>query len=86
MASAEFKELDKKSKGHLSKSAKESLRPSHQSHVITSLDSISAKKILLLKDIDQKSDIYLWLNKYKSIAKIANSLNCKSLSILDGQS
>ena len=52
MASAEFKELDKKSKGYLSKSAKDSLSPSHQSHVITSLDSISAKKILLLKDID----------------------------------
>ena len=59
MASAEFKELDKKSKGYLSKSAKDSLSPSHQSHVITSLDSISAKKILLLKDIDQKNDIYL---------------------------
>ena len=60
-ASAEFKELDKKSKGYLSKSAKDSLSPSHQSHVITSLDSISAKKILLLKDIDQKNDIYLSL-------------------------
>ena len=86
MVSAEFKELDKKSNGYISKSVKDSLSPSHQSHVISSLDSISAKKILLLKDIDQKNDIYLWLNKYKSIAKIANSLNCKSLSILDGQS
>ena len=82
--SIEFKELDKKTGGYISKSAKDSLSPGNQSHLLTSLDGIKAKKILLFKDIDQKNDIYLWLNKYKSIAKTANSIGCKNISIMDG--
>ena len=34
--------------------------------------------------IIEKNDIYLWLNKYKSIAKTANSIGCKNISIIDG--
>ncbi len=82
--SIEFKELDKKTGGYISKSAKDSLSPGNQSHLLTSLDGVNAKKILLFKDIDQKNDIYLWLNKYKSIAKTANSIGCKNISIMDG--
>ena len=85
ISSDEFKEIDKKSNGYLLKSSKEALNPGNQNHLITSINGITAKKILLVKDLNEKDDIYLWLNKYKYIAKIANSMNCKNLSILDGQ-
>ena len=85
ISSDEFKEIDKKSNGYLLKSSKEALNPGNQNHLITSINGITAKKILLVKDLNEKDDIYLWLNKYKHIAKIANSMNCKNLSILDGQ-
>ena len=68
-----FKELDKKSNGYISRSIKDSISPSNQNHLISSLGGVKAKKILLINDLNEKDDIYLWLNKYKYIAKIANS-------------
>ena len=85
LASPEFKELDKKSNGYISKSIKDSISPSNQNHLISSLEGVKAKKILLINDLNEKDDIYLWLNKYKYIAKIANSIGCKNLAVLDGQ-
>ena len=84
-SSSEFKELDKKSKGYLLKSSKDALNPGNQNHLVSSLEGIKAKKILLIQDLNEKDDIYLWLNKYKYVAKVANSMNCKSMAILDGQ-
>ena len=85
LASPEFKELDKKSNGYISRSIKDSISPSNQNHLISSLGGVKAKKILLINDLNEKDDIYLWLNKYKYIAKIANSIGCKNLAVLDGQ-
>jgi leucyl aminopeptidase len=85
LASPEFKELDKKSNGYISRSIKDSISPSNQNHLISSLIGVKAKKILLINDLNEKDDIYLWLNKYKYIAKIANSIGCKNLAVLDGQ-
>ena len=66
-SSSEFKELDKKSKGYLLKSSKDELNPGNQNHLISSLEGIKAKKILLIQDLNEKDDIYLWLNKYKYV-------------------
>ena len=85
LASPEFKELDKKSNGYISRSIKDSISPSNQNHLISSLGGVKARKILLINDLNEKDDIYLWLNKYKYIAKIANSIGCKNLAVLDGQ-
>ena len=85
LASPEFKELDKKSNGYISRSIKDSISPTNQNHLISSLGGVKAKKILLINDLNEKDDIYLWLNKYKYIAKIANSIGCKNLAVLDGQ-
>jgi len=85
MASSEYKELDKKSNGYISRSIKDSISPTNQNHLVSSLNGVKAKKILLINDLNEKDDIYLWLNKYKYIAKIANSIGCKNLAILDGQ-
>ena len=54
VASAEFKEIDKKSKGYISKSSKESLNPGNQNHLLSSFDGIKAKKILLFQDLEIK--------------------------------
>ena len=62
MASAEFKELDKKSKGYLLKSSKDSLNPGNQNHLISSLDGIKAKKILLFQDLNEKNNLY-WIRR-----------------------
>ena len=85
LASPEFKELDIKSNGYISRSIKDSISPSNQNHLISSLVGVKAKKILLINDLNEKDDIYLWLNKYKYVAKIANSIGCKNLAVLDGQ-
>ena len=43
----DFKELDKKSNGYISRSIKDSISPSNQNHLISSLGGVKAKKILL---------------------------------------
>ncbi len=84
LSSSEFKEIDKKSKGYLSKVVKDLITPANQNQLISSLEGINAKKILIFKDLSENDDIYLWLNKYKSIAKQANSIGCKNISLIDG--
>ena len=57
LASPEFKELDKKSNGYISRSIKDSISPSNQNHLISSLIGVKAKKILLINDLNEKDDI-----------------------------
>ena len=44
MASSEYKELDKKSNGYISRSIKDSISPTNQNHLVSSLNGVKAKK------------------------------------------
>ena len=82
LASPEFKELDKKSNGYISRSIKDSISPTNQNHLISSLGGVKAKKILLINDLNEKDDIYLWLNKYNTLQKLQIQLVVKILRYL----
>jgi len=73
--------LDKVSKGGLFGSINSLMKSKAKSLNLHSVVGVSSKEILLMKT-PEKSDTYVWLNFFKSISKVANSLGKQDISVM----
>ncbi|MBT3519630.1 MAG: leucyl aminopeptidase, partial [Gammaproteobacteria bacterium] len=79
-----FKALDKASKGYISKSISTHLKDDGSSILLPQINGTKAENILLVKGLDKNTPIYKWLSAYQAIAKSANKLKAKDLSVMCG--
>ena len=73
--------MDKVTKGSLFKSINSFLKSKAKSLNLQSPDGVSSKEVLLMKT-PEKSNTYQWLDLFKSISKIANSLGKQDISVM----
>ena len=73
--------MDKVTKGGLFKSINSFVKSKAKSLNLQSPDGVSSKEVLLMKT-PEKSNTYLWLDLFKSISKVANSLGKKDISVM----
>ena len=81
---AAFKELDKAAKGYISKSISTHLKDDGSSVLLPQVIGTKAQTIMLIKGLTKDAPIHKWLSVYQGIAKSANKLKAKDLSILCG--
>ena len=81
---AAFKELDKAAKGYISKSISTHLKDDCSSVLLPQVIGTKAQTIMLIKGLTKDAPIHKWLSVYQGIAKSANKLKAKDLSILCG--
>ena len=79
-----FKELNKVSKSYISKTITSHLKDSGSSILLPKIDGIDAENIMLVKGLDANAPMHKWIGVYQSIAKKANSISAKDLSIMSG--
>ena len=79
-----FKELNKVSKSYISKTITSHLKDSGSSILLPKIDGIDAENIMLVKGLDANAPMHKWISVYQSIAKKANSISAKDLSIMSG--
>ena len=79
-----FKELNKISKNYFSKTISSHLKDSGSSVILPKIDGIAAANILLVNGLDSSAPTHKWLSMYQSIAQKGNSLKCKDISIMPG--
>ena len=79
---AAFKELDKASKGYISKSISSHLKDDGSSVLLPQVIGTKAESILLVKGLKKDTPIHKWLSAYQTIAKSANKLKAKDLSLI----
>ena len=83
-SNAAFKELDKAAKGYISKSISTHLKDDGSSVLLPQVIGTKAQTIMLIKGLTKDAPIHKWLSVYQGIAKSANKLKAKDLSILCG--
>ena len=81
---AAFKGLDKAAKGYISKSISTHLKDDGSSVLLPQVIGTKAQTIMLIKGLTKDAPIHKWLSVYQGIAKSANKLKAKDLSILCG--
>jgi len=79
-----FKELNKVSKSYISKTITSHLKDSGSSILLPKIDGVDAENIMLVKGLDANAPMHKWISVYQSIAKKANSISAKDLSIMSG--
>ena len=81
---AAFKELDKAAKGYISKSISTHLKDDGSSVLLPQVNGTKAQSIMLVKGLTKDSPTHKWLSTYAAIAKSANKLKAKDLSVMCG--
>ncbi len=79
-----FKELNKISKNYISKTISSHLKDAGSNVLLPKIDGIAAANILLVNGLDSSTPTHKWLSMYQSIAHKGNSLKCKDISIMPG--
>tara|TARA_X000001036_G_scaffold1476_1_gene1220 strand:+ start:580 stop:1101 length:522 start_codon:yes stop_codon:yes gene_type:complete len=79
-----FKELNKISKNYISKTISSHLKDAGSNVLLPKIDGIAAANILLVNGLDSSAPTHKWLSMYQSIAHKGNSLKCKDISIMPG--
>ena len=79
-----FKELNKISKNYISKTISSHLKDAGSNVLLPKIDGIAAANILLVNGLDSSAPTHKWLSMYQSIAHKGNSLKCKDMSIMPG--
>jgi leucyl aminopeptidase len=79
-----FKQLDKVSKGYLSKSISSNIQDDGSSLLLPQITGIKAKNIMLVKGLDSDKPIHKWLSLYEGISKKANAIKASDISIMCG--
>ena len=79
-----FIDLDKTSKGYIKKSISSHLKDNGSSVLLPQISGIKAESIMLIKGLDENAPTHKWLSQYQGIAKLANKLKAKNLTILCG--
>ncbi len=79
-----FKEINKISKNYISKTISSHLKDAGSNVLLPKIDGIAAANILLVNGLDSSAPTHKWLSMYQSIAHKGNSLKCKDISIMPG--
>ena len=79
-----FKEINKISKNYISKTISSHLKDAGSNVLLPKIDGIAAANILLVNGLDSSAPTHKWLSMYQSIAHKGNSLKCKDMSIMPG--